>query len=706
MLQYLGNILRLRCFRLAVFVGLFFLSPLVKADEWNENYDQALAALRRGEWQRAIESLQIAVSLRPISDHQATTSNLRPVEYLPYYYLAQAYLFSGEYQMAADNFRIAEIQGAVLHTDHRYQLAKFKKIAQNLQEFSELQSSIEAQARDLVSDDQIARLQDLIASGEFARARKVLADLRSSHPKDLRLSAYDKWLESEIRQKRQSQKTASGIQEKFNSGLNYFVSGQYPQALAQFQAIEKLDPNFTAASDWAQRTRAEIDRLNLQEDVNPQPIAGPEVIEKTIERTSAPVFAIRAPLKAVTEVHSAFVQVSGQVGDDQGIEKIALFKNGKAVLNAAGEQFFIRPQADGDPSNFSFSTRIPVKMGENQIALIAYDIDSTRHETRQLFTVIRKQPFYRTTAAAIVAAAVALLAALVIVITKRIKYRIAIVNKYNPYVAGSPIRNEEMFFGRETLLRRILNTVHNNSLMLYGPRRIGKTSIQHQLKQRLEKLHDPEFNFVPVLIDLQGTPEELFFATLMEEILEACRSQLNGAAPLHLDAKNAPYSARDFSRDLKKLLQTLKQQSEKKLKLVLLMDEVDELNKYSPQVNQKLRSVFMKSFAENLVAVMSGAYISKDWESEGSPWYNFFEEIEVPPLPKEDAVTLIRKPVAGIFSYEEAAIEKIIEYSECKPYIIQRFCINSINRIIEAKRRKVTVADVEAVRRHVFDRHG
>ena len=76
---------------------------------------------------------------------------------------------------------------------------------------------------------------------------------------------------------------------------------------------------------------------------------------------------------------------------------------------------------------------------------------------------------------------------------------------------------------------------------------------------------------------------------------------------------------------------------------------------------------------------------------------NFFEEIEVPPFERADAVELIRKPVSGIFSYDEAAIEKIIEYSDCKPYIIQKFCVSVINEIIEAKRRRVTVEDVNAV---------
>ena len=94
----------------------------------------------------------------------------------------------------------------------------------------------------------------------------------------------------------------------------------------------------------------------------------------------------------------------------------------------------------------------------------------------------------------------------------------------------------------------------------------------------------------------------------------------------------------------------------------------------------------MKTFADNLVAVMSGAYIRKNWESEGSPWYNFFQEMEIPPLQREDATNLIRGPVKGIFSYEPRAIESILQYSEAS-LAVQRFCIHVINRISRERRR-------------------
>ena len=79
--------------------------------------------------------------------------------------------------------------------------------------------------------------------------------------------------------------------------------------------------------------------------------------------------------------------------------------------------------------------------------------------------------------------------------------------RFNPYIAGAPVLEDEMFFGREQLLERILQTIHNNSILLYGERRIGKTSLQHHLKRRLQQLEDPDYVFYPVYIDLQGTPE-------------------------------------------------------------------------------------------------------------------------------------------------------------------------------------------------------
>jgi len=105
----------------------------------------------------------------------------------------------------------------------------------------------------------------------------------------------------------------------------------------------------------------------------------------------------------------------------------------------------------------------------------------------------------------------------------------------------------------------------------------------------------------------------------------------------------------------------------------------------------------MKSFAENLVAVVSGVEIRKQWDKEGSPWYNFFEEIEVTPIGREDAEELIKRPMGGVFKIDQKVIDRIIELTDRKPYHVQRLCVALVNRMHEQGRREISTADVDAV---------
>jgi hypothetical protein len=271
--------------------------------------------------------------------------------------------------------------------------------------------------------------------------------------------------------------------------------------------------------------------------------------------------------------------------------------------------------------------------------------------------------------------------------------------RFNPYIAGAPVLDDQLFVGRDALLSRILETIHNNSILLFGERRIGKTSLQHQLRKRLQALHDPEYQFHSVYIDLQGTPEDRFFRTMAEDLLAEFGALLKEDGVTAQLTEGGGYDDRTLARDLRSVLTALRKRTPKRVKLVLLIDEVDELNAYNPRINQKLRSLFMKSFAEDLVAVVSGVGIQKHWDIEGSPWYNFFEEIEVKPFARRDAERLIEDPIRGLFHLDKEAVGRIIENTDCKPYLIQKLCIALVNRMHDARRRRITVADVDAVGR-------
>ena len=268
--------------------------------------------------------------------------------------------------------------------------------------------------------------------------------------------------------------------------------------------------------------------------------------------------------------------------------------------------------------------------------------------------------------------------------------------RFNPYIAGAPILEQKRFFGREQLLDYVLRRVHNNSILLFGERRIGKTSFQHQLKQCLTTLDDPDHVFYPVFIDLQGTPEDKFFATLAIEIFDELQPRLDGLEP-HPSLDADGYGYREFVKDLHGVVKALKKGATKRVKLVLLIDEVDELNDYDPRVNQKLRSLFMRTFADSLVSVVSGVAIKKHWEREGSPWYNFFQEIEVQPLDRKEAAALIEAPVKGVFSFADGVVDEILRRTSCKPYLIQRICCALVDRGHQEQRRSFTLTDLESV---------
>jgi len=360
-----------------------------------------------------------------------------------------------------------------------------------------------------------------------------------------------------------------------------------------------------------------------------------------------------------------------------------------------------RSQQVGDyhVTEFRVESRLPA--GGTTFRVVA--TDTAGLASRSEYAVIYERPWFRSPWLGALGASLAGAAIGGATIGRRRRRRSRLRRRFNPYIAGGPVFDEGLFFGREALLQRILQTIHTNSLLLHGERRIGKTSILHQLRRRLETMEDPEYQFHPVYVDLQGTPEEKFFATLADQVFEALSPTLASADGRPFASRQpaltreAGYSHHDLVRELHELLQSLQAGSTKRIRLVLLIDEVDELNHYDPRVNQKLRSLFMKRFAESLVAVVAGVQIRKEWEKETSPWYNFFEEVAVEPIASASARELVLQPIRGVFRVEPGVAERIAVLSAGRPYLIQRHCLALVNRLHDEGRRTLTLADVESL---------
>jgi Cdc6-like AAA superfamily ATPase len=196
-------------------------------------------------------------------------------------------------------------------------------------------------------------------------------------------------------------------------------------------------------------------------------------------------------------------------------------------------------------------------------------------------------------------------------------------------LSGCPGGDGTILPGRERLIQRILCTIHNNSILLLGDQGIGKTSVLLELRDRLREVENSTYAFFPVYIDLHHVPEGLLFAAVGDAILRQLSQtspprRVNGAA-----SHRENYDHRDLANEVRGVIRALSQNNPKSIRLILLVDGIDEVNTYAPRTAQRVRSLFMAGFSENLVMVATAVEIDKRWEQEGSPWYNFFEEINL-----------------------------------------------------------------------------
>ncbi len=549
-----------------------------------------------------------------------------------------------------------------------------------------LRDELERSQRAQDAAERAAALRDLLreassleTTGNTALALDRLQALLALDPSNAeaqalqtRLLAVQADAEQEAAREQQLRGLLASVEEDWN--------GQRVEAsLTAANRVLALDPGNSTALGFVLRAYRKISRDLLGAGRQNSPPAIRFVDLRTEDAEGSQVQLVADP---------GFL-LSGMIVDESAVDVTFRDGDGREIPGAS------RSQSVGEVVLTEFNLEARLTGGSTMFRLTATDADGLSSASE--YTVVYSPPFHRAPWFYLLLATLLALLTTALLWQRHRRRQRLLKRRFNPYVAGAPVLNEDLFYGREALLNRILQTVHNNSLLLHGERRIGKTSLQHHLKRRLQQLDDPDYEFFPVYIDLQGTPEEKFFATLAEDTFLELAPLLGDLETDFSDDR--VYTYRDLVRDLRRILAALAQKTTKKVKLVLLIDEVDELNEYNPKINQKLRSLFMKSFAENLVSVVSGVAIKKQWEREGSPWYNFFEEIEVKAFRREDAEKLIEDPIRGLFKFEEGLVDRVITLTDCKPYLIQKLCIALVNRLHEQGRRMITLADVEAIGR-------
>ena len=147
--------------------------------------------------------------------------------------------------------------------------------------------------------------------------------------------------------------------------------------------------------------------------------------------------------------------------------------------------------------------------------------------------------------------------------------------RFNPYIAGTPVFDEDLFFGRERLAKATLGWLASRSVLLTGERRIGKTSFLHHLERGLITRDGNGPRAIPVFVDLEAVPAEEVFRALIDETIEALGVPCEARRALRAGANGGRYTDRDFCSDTREVVARLGERAGGPVRLVLLIDEID-----------------------------------------------------------------------------------------------------------------------------------
>ncbi len=249
----------------------------------------------------------------------------------------------------------------------------------------------------------------------------------------------------------------------------------------------------------------------------------------------------------------------------------------------------------------------------------------------------------------------------------------------NPYIAGRPLRTDEMFFGREDVFQYIQDNLkgrfQNNIIILHGQRRTGKTSILYQLLRRLGD------EYVPVLVDMQGITRgaNYFFYDAALRIVEALEGRdIFIDEPDRDDFEDEPegYFRNRFLRQVRRNI------GDKHL--LLMIDEFEVIEEHIRRGILDARLLYylrhLMQHSPNLDFIFAGTH--KIEEMAGDYWSVFFNIAlykKISFLDEMAVEQLITQPVERYFKYDPLALIKIEQITGRHPYFTQLFCHRLVN---------------------------
>ncbi|MEW5867713.1 MAG: tetratricopeptide repeat protein [Chloroflexota bacterium] len=276
----------------------------------------------------------------------------------------------------------------------------------------------------------------------------------------------------------------------------------------------------------------------------------------------------------------------------------------------------------------------------------------------------------------------------------------------NPYIAGAPVAEAKMFFGREDIFawieRSLTGQYVDNILVIHGQRRVGKTSILKQLPNRLSE------RYIPIFLDLQGrthTSLDRFLWWMGREIGRVLKKDHG----IEIAIPEREAFADDPEKFESQFLPELRSAIEPRV-VLLTFDEFDMLEQAEVKAGlaRPLVATLRRMMgSEGLCFIYSIGSSGRKLENMQAAYTDFFKAAlykKVSFLGREETYHLVAEPVAGLLEYHPQAAQRIYELTFGHPYFTQLVCHELFSRCQKSGARRIDPGDVDAVLDDVIER--
>ena len=237
----------------------------------------------------------------------------------------------------------------------------------------------------------------------------------------------------------------------------------------------------------------------------------------------------------------------------------------------------------------------------------------------------------------------------------------------SPYSPGRPASGGR-FFGRTKVLGEIVSgkTVHNCTIV--GNRRIGKTSLLHEVREQLSDVYMPgkTIRFAEIYANKAQSTWDMVYLILSQlgVPVPSYWAKSGAIAPHHVN--RFPQILHDFAR-------------RNQTKVVILIDEFDSFLERDAQQKWEFLHLLREAGAEEgpCAVIIAGFRLMMLMRvRQDNPYHNFTHEIALTPLTKDETLHMVTTPLArlGIDLTGSGIPGLIHRETRGHPEMVQMYC--------------------------------